>query len=204
MTQFITATFDGFFDRPAVQSALDKKEIKVLKRVGAYTRTIMKNAMKRGAKRDSYREVEVLDSRGRTLYITPQGNVRNDDGHYLPKAAATKIKKKYAPHWRKATNRKAGGADDYPKAWEGTLKRLIRFEYDFAAGAVKVGPLKFNSKQPAGKTIPQLINEGGTVTRRVDGESVRQRYRPRPFVDLTRPKAAAQLVNIYETTPLRS
>jgi hypothetical protein len=78
----------------------------------------------------------------------------------------------------------------YPYSHAGHLRDLIYFAYEFTSGSVVTGPLLFTvrgSKRRSklgNQTVPELINEGGFVTTKVR----RMRYRPRPFVALTREK----------------
>ena len=95
---------------------------------------------------------------------------------------------------KKETSRPGG----YPNARAGQLRDLIFFDVDVDAGSVGIGPLKFesqNSDAGSAGTVPRLINEGGRVSREVgpkdDRRIVAMIYRPRPFVELTLPAAAA-------------
>jgi hypothetical protein len=106
-------------------------------------------------------------------------------------------------------SKKVSRAGGYPAAHAGQLRDLIFFDVDVAAGSVGVGPLKFDSgEKDAGSagTIPRLINEGGRVSREVGPKGNRRIvsmvYKPRPFVELTLPKAAAKMAELYETIPL--
>ncbi len=101
-----------------------------------------------------------------------------------------------------------GSVGGYPNAHSGELRKLIFFNYDVSQGSVLIGPLRLGSQPkwlPGNiQTVPQLLNEGGTVQRTVHRKQRTFRYKPRPFVDLTLDKAAANLVEIYKNTPLRS
>jgi hypothetical protein len=87
--------------------------------------------------------------------------------------------------------KKVSAADglSYPSSHSGELRNLIFFAYDAARKGVVVGPLAFGSKV-GGKTVPQLINEGGSMTKAVtyrdSGRTSSRRfvYKPRPFVAL--------------------
>ena len=104
--------------------------------------------------------------------------------------------------------RGAGQEGGFPNAHSGELRDLIYFNYDPKEGSVSIGPLRFRNQPswlPSGvETVPQLINEGGIVRRKIAGKLRTRRYRKRPFVELTRQKAAPKLVEIYKQTPLRS
>jgi hypothetical protein len=97
---------------------------------------------------------------------------------------------------------------DYPSAHGNSLLRdLLYFGFDASAQGVVVGPTLIGRNRrgaivESGKTIPQLINEGGAVVRkstirgrgrRAIDKINRYAYRARPFVTLTLPKAAAKL-----------
>jgi hypothetical protein len=92
---------------------------------------------------------------------------------------------------------------EYPSAHAGQLKELIFFGYD--DGQLVVGPVLFKGKgrQPQGKTVPELINEGGTVTMKTKRTTYTANYAARPFVDLTMPAAAKALADNMETIPLK-
>ncbi len=93
----------------------------------------------------------------------------------------------------------------YPSSHSGELRNLIYFGYDAASKGVVIGPTLFTTKRGSGgsQTVPQLLNEGGRVTRIVTprrGKSRRviQTYRPRPFVARTRKVAAEKLLENIE------
>lgn len=105
---------------------------------------------------------------------------------------------------------------EYPSAHAGQLKELIYFGFEPSTKSVVIGPTFFRKDREAigaTKTVPQLINEGGTVfrqrkvgrgaNRRLVGGVVRQLYRPRPFVALTLPKTAAKLAQNMEKFDLQ-
>lgn len=111
--------------------------------------------------------------------------------------------------------KKASTPGDYPSARRGNalLRDGIFFGYNASAREVVVGPRLLDRTDSdvaaMGKTVPQLINEGGVVSRRMvydakkkqmrrTNRPLRWRYRPRPFVDLTLPKAAAKLAENME------
>ena len=70
---------------------------------------------------------------------------------------------------------------EYPRAQEGSIRRLTVFAYDELTDSVVIGPLSF-AKLPSGyqilsgqETIPQLLNEGGvSVFSRSAGEASRK------------------------------
>ncbi len=113
---------------------------------------------------------------------------------------------------RRGQRRKKGASSDggYPNAHAGQLRDLVFFNVDLAAGSVSIGPLKFEGAEknlPAGvETIPQLINQGGTVRKEVGREGSKRIealvYKPRPFVELSTQTTADRLADLYEKTPL--
>ncbi len=102
--------------------------------------------------------------------------------------------------------KKASGVGDYPSAHSSEIRDTIAFAVNPSSGASIVGPLAF-SKQPSWlpsgiTTVPQLLNEGGTVRRIVKKKTQIQRYKPRPFVDLTTVVAAKRLAENMKNIPL--
>ena len=91
----------------------------------------------------------------------------------------------------------------YPNAHAGQLRDLIYFTV--GAGEVNIGPKVFGG---AGKSVPDLLNFGGTATIGVwnpktrKSEKKRATYKPRPFVDLSLPAATKILVESMEKFPL--
>lgn len=146
-------------DKRKLDTALDKKERRVLFKTGAYGRTTMRRGMRR----------------------------------------------KKGP----------GPVGGYPHAHHGGIKEKIAFAVDTEEGSVSIGPIKFNDQPdylPAGiVTVPQLINEGGVVKRRVGKllkrggrRLVRLIYRARPFVSLSLAPAVKKFRELYKIIPLRS
>lgn len=129
-----------------------------------------------------------------------QAKVLARTGAYARKVMRNNIKK--APKGKK-TRRKALATGKYPRyhAHKNTGLRLILFSYDPIEGSVVIGPEKFGSPRSfsefyrgrrtmttSGKTVPQLLNEGGTAKRTTEyrnGMVVNRQmnYRPRPFAD---------------------
>ncbi len=99
---------------------------------------------------------------------------------------------------------------EYPSAHAGQLRDLIYFGFDGNTKTAVIGPKLYSGKDTAqrNKTIPQLINEGGTVVRAIRQKNgtlkrVTQQYQPRPFVGLTAPIAAAKLAENMEKFDLK-
>lgn len=110
----------------------------------------------------------------------------------------------------------ASAPGDYPSVHSGQLRDLIYFGYDIDARELVVGPTLFKvDREISGtsKTVPELLNEGGTVQRtRVVGRGSKRRatdrtrtqtYRPRPYVTLTLPIAAKQFAINMEKLDLK-
>lgn len=103
---------------------------------------------------------------------------------------------------------------DFPSAHGGRgnslLRDLIYFGYDAPSKSVAVGPVLLT---PSGsivsgeRKVTKLVNEGGTVTRRINVKGgrkiVTQHYRARPFVNLTAPLAAKALADNMAKMPLK-
>ncbi len=54
-----------------------------------------------------------------------------------------------------------------PSVHEGSVKRLLYFSYDSNSRSTVVGPVMFQGKgrriQPVGQTVPQTLEDGGTI-----------------------------------------
>jgi len=61
----------------------------------------------------------------------------------------------------------------------GLLRKLILFKVDLDAGSVVCGPKLSKSKSTT--PLPQLLNEGGDVTKQNKGKRVTTDIAPRPF-----------------------
>jgi hypothetical protein len=62
------------------------------------------------------------------------------------------------------------------------LRRLIGFEVDRQRDSVTIGPQRFGKlSQPSGKTVPDLVNDGGTITATLEGRTVTAELEARPF-----------------------
>ena len=73
-----------------------------------------------------------------------------------------------------------------PSSHKGHLRRLIFFGYEPQQRTVVIGPALLGGRSPYGpQTVPEVLEEGGTVTTRDpgrDGERVRRNYRGNPFM----------------------
>ena len=114
--------------------------------------------------------------------------------------------------------KEAGPIGGFPASRKGPLKRMIAFAVDTRSATAVVGPAAFNKQPdwlPGGiRTVPQLLNEGGTVRRTikwtksaaVGGASATRKitviYKPRPFVTLTNVPAAKKFAENMENIPL--
>ncbi len=104
--------------------------------------------------------------------------------------------------------KKVSDPGEFPSSHAGHLRNLIFFGYDAAKKSVVIGPTLFKDKV-GGKTIPQLINEGGNaaidVTDRKTGKKTRRSvtYRPRPFVALTAKVAIPKFRENMAKIPLK-
>lgn len=186
----------------SVIKKVEAKERRVLYQTGGYAKTTMQRSMKKAKKSKKPTELQVHDSRGLPLYITYQGNVRNQQGRYLPRDNANMIKDKYSPHWKEKTAPASHGGSkpgQPPRYRKKTLRNLMAFEFS-KPGEVVAGPKIFKPASKVGakligvKTGAELHEEGGQRTvRRKKGRKKgqqRQKYEPRPFVDPAIPIAA--------------
>lgn len=119
--------------------------------------------------------------------------------------------------------KKASEPGVYPSARRGNslLRDRILFGFDSGSKSLIVGPSKLDSQDKevaaAGKTVPELINFGGTITRHAIYDPLKKEvrrirkgqrprrwvYRPRPFVTLTLPIAAKKLADNMEKFDLK-
>lgn len=86
----------------------------------------------------------------------------------------------------------------FPHAHAGQLRDLIFFSYEPRRKAAVTGPTLFAGSRDSAirtQTVPNLVNIGGFARRFIRrlGRWVVQRYRPRPFVTLTRDVAVRRL-----------
>lgn len=119
--------------------------------------------------------------------------------------------------------RSASSVGDYPSARPGNplLRERVRFGYDKKNKSLVIGPALLDSTDrevaQAGYTVPELVNYGGTIKRQRTYDPVRDEivrlgpseppeqwlYQPRPFVELTQPKAEQKLMDNLANFKLR-
>lgn len=77
--------------------------------------------------------------------------------------------------------------------------KFILFAYDRASESVITGPVKFNSsdKTQSDKTIPELLEKGGSATVIRRGKKRKATYKPRPFMAPAFEKAQQELPEIW-------
>lgn len=101
----------------------------------------------------------------------------------------------------------SGPVGGYPNAHEGSLRRLVAFRVDEKRGTAAIGPTAFSTQPPwlppGVKTVPQLLNEGGTVRRKIFGKSRTRNYEGWPFVGNTTSPAAKRFADNMENLPLK-
>ena len=88
----------------------------------------------------------------------------------------------------------------------GKLRSLIEFGYDTEKKELVVGPHKITSstRPQGGKTVPQLLNEGGEAfVYKLGGGSVLKHFEPRPFVEPALKKTITKLADLIRTIPLK-
>lgn len=97
-----------------------------------------------------------------------------------------------------------------PTAWrhgtggEGALRALTEFGYDANDHTLVVGPQLITSPTLplGGKTVPQLLNEGGEAFVTRFGNRTLARYEPRPFVKPAVDKGINKFRELLATVPL--
>lgn len=116
--------------------------------------------------------------------------------------------------------KKSSNPGDYPSAHKPTayLRERILFGFDVESRSLIAGPDKLNRSDrdvlASGRTVPQLINEGGVVLRKQTYDKTTKKFRPirrarrhtyraRPFVALTLPVAAKKLAENMEKIELK-
>lgn len=102
---------------------------------------------------------------------------------------------------RKPKKGDSGGSKtgEPPRYRSKRLRDAIFFGYDEKTKTVVTGPLKF--KSPNSVSVPQLLNEGGTVTVTLPGgERERATYLPRPFATADSPAGKVGLKTLIEET----
>ncbi len=168
----LDVTFDMFFDRQKVINSIDRKSRQVLTRSGAFGRRVMRNKIRKAPKRKRRKDdTRERDERGR--FVKKGSGVR-------PAAIL--------PRYHGSSN---------------SGIRLILFGYDPRRQRTVIGPLKFNAKppraskrgrtivtKPIGKTVPELLNEGGQaqqIDEQINGrrETRRINYRKHPYRDVS-------------------
>lgn len=81
-------------------------------------------------------------------------------------AVRTIARRSMRPGGKKGVSAKPG---EPPRTHEGSLRRLLFFAYEPESHSVVVGPAKFKSKAggAGGKTVPEILEYGGTAVRQV-------------------------------------
>lgn len=93
---------------------------------------------------------------------------------------------------RKSSSRPGQPPHAHAKGNDGL--KLVYFAVDPAKRDVVIGPVGF--KAADGTPVPELLDRGGTVTRRIRGRTRRQTYRARPFAEPAGREAIKQLPEI--------
>ena len=101
-------------------------------------------------------------------------------GAYVRTAARTRVLRR-----RKRVSRPGQPPSIRSNDKTATLKNIL-FTYEPASDAVVVGPLKVHTggSKPVNATVPQVLEFGGQVRRRVRGKKRRTNIRPRPFMSV--------------------
>lgn len=91
------------------------------------------------------------------------------------------------------------------KGGQGALRALTEFGYDKDDHKLVIGPQLITSTTTplGGKTVPQLLNEGGgAFIRKFGGGRVMATYEPRPFVQPAVDKGIDKFRDLLKTVPL--
>lgn len=91
------------------------------------------------------------------------------------------------------------------KGHAGSLRKLIEFGYDKDDHTLVVGPQLITSPTLplGGKTVPQLLNEGGgAFIRGFGGQKVFAEFKPRPFVQPAVEKGLTKFRDLLASVPL--
>lgn len=91
------------------------------------------------------------------------------------------------------------------KGGEGALRALVEFGYDAAHHRMICGPQKIDSPTIplGGKSVPQLLNEGGDAyIRSFGGRKVLASFGPRPFDRPAADKGVTKLAGLLADVPL--
>lgn len=195
-----------FLDRSKVFKALDKKRRVVLLRTGGYTRKIMRNSMKRAKKDKAGAEVRTVTDDGREVTIDYRGRVKDVRGRFLPRAEAARVRARAAASSTKSQAPSGGSRPGEPPRYRvGTLRNKIHFGYDPQTQSVIVGPELFATKTTpvAGKTTPELLNEGGGARITTPLGVTAASYAPRPFTPPAEAAGVKFFHELIESTPLK-
>ena len=138
MSDAIEAVKRTFFDRAAVQDAVDKATVRALSKMGAFHRRAQKSLVRY---RKKVSEPGKPPSAHRPVDRTfRKAQTRDNRGRFLK---------------REGVVRKA-------KSGSSAFRELMFFGYDASTKSVVSGPTYFKS-QLTGKPIPETLEEGGTV-----------------------------------------
>lgn len=162
----------GFLDRPEIMKMMDRKTLWVMRTIGYRIRQHARKSLKikpyrakKGAKVRAR-----MKASGRVVYgPAAEGAIRRGTAEFMAVSSSSPAGKP-------------------PFAHEKEGLRRIYYSWDSAKQAEVVGPVLFG-KQPAGKSVAQLHEEGGTAT--INGTI--GKYPPRPFM---RPALAAKLPDL--------
>ena len=107
--------------------------------------------------------------------------------------------------------KRASEPGEPPTSWRGSagnsgaLRRLIEFGYDRNAHTLVVGPqlIKSPTIPLGGKSVPQLLDEGGSaMLRKLGGKSVLANFDARPFRQPAAEKGINKFRELLATVPL--
>jgi len=105
-------------------------------------------------------------------------------GAFVRQAARRSIRKR----------KRVSNPGDPPSSHKGQLRRFIFFFYDPARQSVVVGPILLGTKK---RSVPLLLEEGGTVFRRIGGRRQTFKYSRRPFMGPALAKESPKLPGLW-------
>lgn len=189
----IHTKFSMFVDRPGVMARIERKRLRVLSKVGAYSRSAMQRQIRAP---NAGRKNRTVTIEGRAYFVPVRGRV-------IDVASSRAATTEQAIEARRLLAQQLGrkGAGKPPRRGPtDLLRKHIYFGIDEATESAIIGPLRFDS-QPSlvgASSIPELLEQGG-------GQFIGDmlvKYDPHPFAAPTMPIAEQKFRELIESEPL--